>query len=64
MAKLCDKTIHSEGGEITVCCCDGNKCNDESFVKKCQEESNSRSYIISAHFISLITALFISSIVL
>lgn len=75
MAANCGKQLVVEGAEMNVCCCDGSKCNDDAFLKKCQEKPaptqssttkapGSKSYMITASFASLMTALCISSLMI
>jgi len=38
MAANCGKTVTIEGEETKVCCCDGERCNDDAFFTKCKED--------------------------
>jgi len=60
MMDRCGK--ESTVGEVMtkLCCCDEAECNNDAFSKKCQEKKVSKSYIISASFVSLVTAIFMS----
>ena len=84
MAANCGKQVVVNGVETNVCCCDSTKCNDDAFIKKCQEKPAptqpvsaptnatqpstttpvSKSYIISASFAILMTALFMSTLMI
>jgi hypothetical protein len=64
MAANCGKNVTVEGVDAKVCCCDGNKCNDDGFTKQCQDNSISKSYIISADLICLVTALSMLSLLM
>ena len=56
MTEKCGEIVQDGGYNITICCCDGEKCNDDTFSKLCLERtspSNTQSYTNSASFISL-----------